>query len=1142
MSIRSAAANGAPARPTRSYAALCQAVERGPRVPISSSRRAGGAPLVAFVPFRPEHAAAKPTKTHESVVLGLFEEMDANETAPTAAVEGGVAKKAPKKAKAPKATLSPEEIVAQYDDDVESIDAELLAIATKAKKRVARPDAPVTLKDLTAEAQRLKQQIKLIDGHLTALKAIGQVVKATQASATKKAANNLLEANEDKQRQLRKVAEQDKQQKEDAELAEAAKLEGEAAAKGLSVPDFLELKAKLKSPEGKLNAAYDEYLATMAATKPGEPVKTKEEFAAEEEAKRKADAAAAGALTRKYNAYLKQLEEGNSGAQTTTPMTKEEYGEFLKTQAKAGVSAKAAEEQRRAALTPEERSAEDKAEKVARASKGAETKRYKEYLAKMEDKGESQLSKEAWVVMVADKEARKQYKMLRKALVENAKSGNTTESPAFFKALIDAFTELASVERARLEALTPEERTYVANTKGDVTYDTIKADFEERAKEFLAKLNEWKAGRETAVREEFLKVEQEEAQAKAAAEVEKVANARYDLTQAMRGLYETRWQLLEALTEDVQKHLAVLGESPYVSPTIKGFDEESGQYDVEIKNPQYNPDMNRELHGAAQECLKLQWVTSLVTALDEIKALPSLGATNAAYNIIPDPITQEAYQQWKQTFENEEEEEEGEAEGGGEEDDEDDEDDEGGEEDNEGEAEGEEDDEGEEEEEEGDDNADGMFGGGDEAEDEELRGSVLQFRVKGSDPYVPDASTRNEAEEEAARTRLQNIGLEKAQQFVKSTLVPRLSEYMRGHSFLYAPMSAELYEEEQDNGVWFRLQPGRDADEQVRAVARASFKPQISLDTEYEWIEKVPFPEPRTNKILDKNNFETGKTETVGVGIFTDDDKAFEYEWDERDGTVLVTFAVEPLTNEAWPEERRKTSIPASLQYTPPAKGGTPGFGTSASAPMVALARTKVIATGTAFVQMSREEQKAHIVHMAEVAARRDERIAMDAYVARLLSAYLKTVLIEEWRRVTDAAVVVDVKVEPEIVLGELERVWIRASMADKWKRWNELPYNEQRGIIAYVSHKIEVLEAKEKYSVRSQIGGPKETAKSKAVLANANQQRRAELEKTTEGRATLATEEKAEAAEQKRILDENASKQATKKPRTVVVDSDDDY
>ena len=109
MSILSAAANGAPARPARSYAALCQAVERGPRVPISSSRHAGGAPLVAFVPFRPEHAAAKPTKTHESVVSGLFEEMDANETAPTAAVEGGVAKKAPKKAKAPKATLSPEE-------------------------------------------------------------------------------------------------------------------------------------------------------------------------------------------------------------------------------------------------------------------------------------------------------------------------------------------------------------------------------------------------------------------------------------------------------------------------------------------------------------------------------------------------------------------------------------------------------------------------------------------------------------------------------------------------------------------------------------------------------------------------------------------------------------------------------------------------------------------------------------------------------------------------------------------------------------------------------------------------------------------------------------------------------------------------
>ena len=109
MSILSAAANGAPARPARSYAALCQAVERGSRVPTSSSRHAGGAPLVAFVPFRPEHAAAKPTKTHESVVSGLFEEMDANETAPTAAVEGGVAKKAPKKAKAPKATLSPEE-------------------------------------------------------------------------------------------------------------------------------------------------------------------------------------------------------------------------------------------------------------------------------------------------------------------------------------------------------------------------------------------------------------------------------------------------------------------------------------------------------------------------------------------------------------------------------------------------------------------------------------------------------------------------------------------------------------------------------------------------------------------------------------------------------------------------------------------------------------------------------------------------------------------------------------------------------------------------------------------------------------------------------------------------------------------------
>tara|TARA_Y100000389_G_scaffold90260_1_gene86827 strand:+ start:949 stop:1761 length:813 start_codon:yes stop_codon:yes gene_type:complete len=98
MSILSAAANGAAERPTRSYAALCQAVERGPRVPISSSMNAAGASLVAFVPFRPGHAAAMPTKAHESVVLSLFENMDANETAPTAApLEGAIAKKRGKK-------------------------------------------------------------------------------------------------------------------------------------------------------------------------------------------------------------------------------------------------------------------------------------------------------------------------------------------------------------------------------------------------------------------------------------------------------------------------------------------------------------------------------------------------------------------------------------------------------------------------------------------------------------------------------------------------------------------------------------------------------------------------------------------------------------------------------------------------------------------------------------------------------------------------------------------------------------------------------------------------------------------------------------------------------------------------------------
>ena len=163
-------------------------------------------------------------------------------------------------------------------------------------------------------------------------------------------------------------------------------------------------------------------------------------------------------------------------------MTKEQYGEYLKTQAAAGVDAKAAEERRREALTDEERAAEDKAKAEARAAKGAETKKYKEYLAKMEAKGETPLPKEAWLVKMANSEARTAYKDFRKALIDKAKSGNTTESPEFFQALIGSFTELANAERARLEALREVGVTAHANRYGGGEWDFGKDKKKKRRK------------------------------------------------------------------------------------------------------------------------------------------------------------------------------------------------------------------------------------------------------------------------------------------------------------------------------------------------------------------------------------------------------------------------------------------------------------------------------------------------------------------------------------------------------------------------------------------------------------------------------------------------------------------------------------
>jgi hypothetical protein len=69
-------------------------------------------------------AAAKPTKARESVVSSLFEDMDANETAPTAAPESGIAKKTTNRTITPKVALSPEaqkrkdEAGKAYDDAV----------------------------------------------------------------------------------------------------------------------------------------------------------------------------------------------------------------------------------------------------------------------------------------------------------------------------------------------------------------------------------------------------------------------------------------------------------------------------------------------------------------------------------------------------------------------------------------------------------------------------------------------------------------------------------------------------------------------------------------------------------------------------------------------------------------------------------------------------------------------------------------------------------------------------------------------------------------------------------------------------------------------------------------------------------------
>ena len=891
---------------------------------------------------------------------------------------------------------------------------------------------------------------------------------------------------------------------------------------------------------------YDAFLkqqkASEAAAAAAEATRRKnltDEERAQEDAEAKAAAAAKGQLTKAYKKYVAERQAMDPSAEI---MTVEQYEAYLKEQKRKEEDEARAEMMRRANLTEAERAEEDadnaRMANAARAANAAAAKAYKAYVKNAADAVgqeapdpkskewsgyvnmlvEAKVVKpeETYVAQFKDKKAREAHVELMQDTSKKAREGERLyKPPEFFQDLIDALTYSQTSEKRRMAAMSDAERAAI------VDYANIVKSFEVSTAELLETLEDYKSSAEEAVKaqaEEDAKAKEAEALATAAKELAKAQNDKEEWVRklrqpymlAMSGMYELRWNLLTDMKAEARQYLQNLKDAPVVNTNDPNYDQSA----VDA--------LNRERMAVLDGD---SWVQNMVGCLETVSAFECLKPDTTV-----DPITKRAYTSFEEEFNatkvkdaeyNDYAAKAGDdalayedyfdakdgyedyknnlmsdaspmtfeqylqtefAEGG---------------EGEEGEQADDSDDDGEEGEE-GDEMADagGAVDDDDDGKLDDSRGTLVQFSVSGlSEPYAPDRSLSEDAQR-AAKTVANNKAMSKAKKFVAETLEPKLSSYMRGLSYLFAPNLAESQRSlhlDMANGTWFRVDPNatqEEMDEQVRDLARKTFPPNVSEDPNYIWLRNVPFRTEQEVDVLDKKTgLPTGATRTIGVGIFNDLD-AFETTLKE-DGVVDIRVPVEQLTEAEWPSgvgspDLSRTPVPMAMRYLPKATN----FGTNASSNLSLTERTVPI-SGKA-----EDDMRDRMVKDAIIQAITDDAISA------LLAEYLRTVSIKEWQEAIDPRVV-GFEVEPELELTAEEREWLKSFAPAKLNQWSTtLRYNQKRSLLTRAEYEVARQADEEKHRQRADKG---------EAIDKANLARNKTLEETEEGRATLQQEREEE-------------------------------
>ena len=1036
-----------------------------------------------------------------------------------------------------------QQTIAEYEAAAKDIDILIGSIGIAQKKRKGEKKA--TKSDLKKEYGAIGEVREMADNWASKLdrakaseqkerlekqrEAIRELVSVNRAEFTELTAAEAAKEAEKKRLAERAIAEDktvEQVKKEEADAARTAKAEAAKAAKAEAAAARRAAAPKKKTPEEQMREEYAQYEEAERAADPGAMVIPYEEFAANKKAQQKADAAAKAQLTKAYNKYKETLPPG------LEPMTVEAYEEKLKQQKRDEEAAAKEEADRRERLGEQGRAEEDaenaRIAKEATAAKAAASKAYRQYVK--DTMGEATpadtkslewkafvakavenkqvLPEAAWSVAFKNKKAMKEYKKLLVSTENQAEEGERDyKGPEFYQRLIETLEFELKRERMRLGAMTETERMLIPD------YAAIVQTVEGMTTELMKQLEAYKAIAEAAAKtaaenEAKAKAAEAEAAAKAAqaaakaeeaaAEEEKaqwVRDLRKPYEDAMMGMYELRWNLLSDMKEEAQQYLDKLKAAPVADST----------------NPNYDENAVTALQKDLVAVLDAKgWVQNMTACLQGVSEIPCLQPTTAV-----DAITKKAYDGFKDQF-NKTKADEAEYNAYAE---------------KAGdsaleyeyylsvrddyyakngtaspedfaahvreiaatlEEEADEADDGEQGEEGGEEDVEMQDAENDHADLDDDRGTLVQFTVKVAEPYVADPTLSEDAQNEA-KTEAKARALFDANKFVKRTLVPKLSDYMRDVSFLFPPTMVESEEMKHNNipyGVFFRLAPNatkEEADNQVREVARATFPSRTSADTDYVWLSKVPFPTPMRELERDSNGVLTGNQIEIGAGIFQNSTDAFEKRWNAN-GTVDIRVAIEPLTQDEWPAvdsnspDLSRTEVPQNIRYVPAAMP----FGASASGGLALTERTVPI-SGTA-----EDKMRDYVMEQAMAQA------VVDGEINKLLAKYLRSVSPSEWKAVIDERVI-GFEVEPKLELTEYQWQWLKSYAPEKMNLWDtELSYNQKRSLLLKVQLELERQDA-EQASREKNSGGK--------AIDQAGAQRRREMRQTEKGATAIEKE-----------------------------------